>query len=386
MVNLRWMKFRGLCCLLLLAAGLVFAGCVDKGGALQEDGGADSLAFRYATLLKVYHAGEADVVVIRNPWKPGAELHRYVLVARELGDVDADELPRGTLVRTPLSKAAIFSSVHLSLLQDLDALGSVLGVCDLEYVQNSAVHAGVAEGVIRDMGSGMNPNVELIVAGGTDGLLVSPFENAGYGALEQTGIPLIECADYMEVSPLARAEWMRLYGRLFGRAAEADSMFLRVEEEYLRLKQMAATVAVRPTVMCDMLQGAAWYVPGGRSTMGQVYQDAGADYLFQDRAEAGSLALGQEEVLSCAVDADVWFLKYGQSQDYTYAGLRKENPLYAEFAPYKRHRIYGCNTLRVPFYDVEPFHPDLLLADIISILHPQLLPDHDAVFFTPLAD
>lgn len=362
--------------------------CFSCGGRLAEEGEAfnDSIKFDYATLLHIYEIDGGHLVVIDNPWQQGAELHRYVLIDKSEGEMDEAQLPTGTVVRTPLERATVFTSVHLSMLQDLQALDRVAGVCDFEYVRLRSVRDSVLSGAIRDMGSAMNPNTELIASSGTDGLLVSPFENSGYGAIDRMGIPLIECADYMEVSPLARAEWLRFFGLLFGREAEADSIFRGVAERYNNLKDMARTASEHPRLMCDALNGAAWYVPGGASTMGQIYQDAGAAYIFADRRSAGSVRLALEEVLTSAQDADVWFLKYGASADYTYSSLASERSEYKRFKPYKTRRIFGCNTLRVPFYDIEPFHPDILLADVISILHPSLLPDHELTFFTPLRE
>ena len=134
------------------------------------------------------------------------------------------------------------------------------------------------------------------------------------------------------------------------------------------------------------MNGAAWYVPGGQSTIGQLYQDAGADYLFADRKESGSMRLSFETVFSRGHDADIWFVKYSRGADFTYTTFAQDNPKYTRFAPYKNRRIYGCNTFITPFYDEEPFHPDLLLADAIHILHPDRLPDHQLHFFKPFAE
>ena len=134
------------------------------------------------------------------------------------------------------------------------------------------------------------------------------------------------------------------------------------------------------------MNGAAWYVPAAESTIGKLYADAGADYLFSDKKGSGSVRLSFESVYNRAHDADIWLLKYGAASDYTYRSLRAEKESYAQFKAFKKKRIYGCNTLNVPFFDLEPFHPDLLLADVIHIFYPSLLPDHKPVFFTPLHD
>ena len=343
---------------------------------------ADSVTFKYARLISIYNQADYRIVTIRNPWSPGRELNRYILLPE---GSKAKDLPEGTVVRTPLKRLTVFTSVHTNLLTELGAVDRISGVCDFEYIKQPVIIERVGKGLIRNMGSALNPNVELILSGKTDGMLVSPFEKSGYGTLERTGIPLIECADYMESSALGRAEWARFFGMLVGKEREADSLFKQVEQNYLHLKSIVDQQKKRrPSVLCDCMNGAAWYVPGAASTIGKLYADAGADYLFGDKKESGSIRLSFESVYNRAHDADVWLLKYGASQDYTYQSLRKEKEQYAQFKAFKTKRIYGCNTLNVPFFDQEPFHPDLLLADVIHILYPELLPTHKSIFFTPL--
>ena len=247
---------------------LLFLSC--SGGRGQEDCDAmgDSIAFRYARLIHIYNLPDScRLVVLDNPWSAGKELHRYVLVPRQ-AKVNDDILAQGTVVRTPLQRTTVFTSVHCRLLQDIGALDLISGVCDFEYVQSPEVILRVREGRIGNMGSALNPNIERILSGHTDGMLVSPFEQSGYGTLERTGIPLIECADYMEPTALGRAEWVRFFGLLFGRERQADSLFHTVESNYKRLCLLVQDAKERPRLLCDQMNGAAWYVPGGQSTIG----------------------------------------------------------------------------------------------------------------------
>lgn len=366
--------------LLLFLASVTLCACGEKSHRGEQPFD-DSIPLRHARLLHIYRSGAAHVVVIDNPWKQGEVLHRYVLLPK---NAQAGNLPQGDLIRTPLRRLTVFSSVHASLLSDMGALQSMIGVCDLEYIHSKAVIDAVRSGRIKNMGNALNPNVELMLNGHTDGLWVSPFEQSGYGTLERTGLPLIECADYMELSPLGRAEWIRFYGLLIGREKQADSLFRQVETNYNRLKNMAEKARRRPSVMIDLMNGAAWYVPGGNSTIGRIFQDAGADYLFRDYRQSGSVRLNFESVLKRAEHAAFWFIKYGRTQDHTYGSLKQENDKYTRFLPFRQKHIYGCNTFVVPFYEQEPFHPDLYLADIIHILHPELLPHHQQRFFKAL--
>lgn len=368
---------------LVLLAALLCA-CGKGGDAGQGTGTArsDSIAFRHASLLHVERADSYAVADIRDAWHPGRLLHRYVLVPRS--QPLPQHVPEGTLVRTPLRRAVAFTSVHAALLAELAGTGSICGVCDAEYITLPAVRQALDRGEITDMGSSVQPATERIIAARADALLVSPFENAGYGAIGRLGIPLIECADYMETSALGRAEWMRFFGLLFGCEQRADSLFNAVESRYAALSRRALETKSRPTLLCDRKEGAAWYMPGGRSTLGRLYADAGADYLFAESRESGSVPLSFETVYAKAREADVWLIKYGSRESLSYESLRRDFSPYAQFRAWQERRIFACNTFQVPYYEETPFHPDLLLADIVAILHPEALPGHRFRYYRPM--
>lgn len=337
----------------------------------------------HAELLRTCRGEGWTGVEVLDAWHPGHVLHRYLLVPCG-ADVPVG-LPEGTLVRTPLERAVLFSSVHAALLADLRALNAAGGVCDAAYVLHDTLRRCLADGRLADMGSSVQPDMERLARLRPDALWVSPFENAGYGALETLGVPIIECADYMETSALGRAEWMKFYGMLVGREAEADSLFAEVERSYRELAELAARADRHPSLLCDVKQGSAWYVPAGNSYLGRLFADAGARYLFAGRSGQGSVALSYETVFAEGHDADVWIVKYGRSVPYTYASLVQDFPSYAAFRPWKERRIFGCNTYEIPFYEEVPFHPDRLLRDMVEVLHPGLLPGHALRYYRPLA-
>ena len=329
----------------------------------------DTVVFRYARLIHVEQRPDCRVVSIDNPWKPGKTLHRYVLVAA--GDALPEPLPEGTLVRTPLSRSIIFTSVHAALVGELQATEGIAGVADLKYMKLPFVQQGVSEGRLVDCGDGMSPVVEKIIDAEADAILLSPFENSGgYGRLEEVDIPLIECAEYMEASPLARAEWMRFYGMLYGREQQADSLFNVVDSCYHALCEQAKATSERLSVLVDKQTGSVWYVPGGRSTIGCMLQDACCRYPWADDNHSGSLSMPFETVFEQAGEADVWLLRYDAPQPLTLAQLLAEQPGYKELRPVRDGNVYACNVATSMFYEETPFRPDLLLRDFIAILHP----------------
>lgn len=364
----------------LLLAALLACACGRRAAA--PGGQADTIAFRHASLLRVERTDSYAVADVRDAWHAGKLLHRYILVPRSR-PLPA-RLPEGTVVRIPLRRAVAFSSVHASLLAELGRTEAMCGVCDAEYVTLPAVKEAMARGEIADMGPSMRPGTERIIAAEADALLVSPFENAGYGSIGKLGVPLIECADYMETSALGRAEWMRFFGLLFGCEARADSLFGEVEGRYRKLRRQALGCKSRPTLLCDRKDGGAWYVPGGESTLGRLYADAGARYLFADRRSSGSVPLSFETVYATAREADFWLIKYGAADGLDYEQLRRDFAPYARFRPWRERRIFACNTFQTPYYEETPFHPERLLADIAAILHPEAFPGHRLRYYRPL--
>lgn len=356
----------------------------SKTSSLQAEG--DTVRMKYSSLLQIVKHADYTVVTIRNPWDTLKVLHTYLLADRE--KPLPEHLPEGTVVRTPLQKSVIYSSVNCSLWSELDELKGIGGVCGLEYIKLPQIQEGCRNGSIVNVGNSMNPDIERIIDLRPDAILLSPFENSGgYGRVGKLNIPIIECADYMETSALGRAEWMRLYGLLLGKEAQADSLFAGIEKEYLTLTQQVKSQNLkRPTVISEMKNSSAWYIPGGNSTMGRLYQDAGADYVFASLSNSGSVPLAFETVFDRGGNADIWLIKYNQPQDKTYSELERDYAPYARFKAFQDRKVYGCNTNHVPFYEESPFHPELLLKDLIKIFHPELLPDYDLKYFSNLAE
>ena len=344
----------------------------------SADGG-DTVCFRYAKLLNLVRHEGYTVATISHPWRQDAVLHQYVLVPAD--SALPETLPDGTMIRTPLRRSVVFTTVHCSLLSMLHREQHVAGVADMKYIKASYVHDGVQKGRIMDCGDGMSPVIEKIIDLHPDALLLSPFENSGgYGQLEEIDIPIVECAEYMEPTPLGRAEWVRFYGMLFGCEHEADSLFAVVDSSYNALKKLTSN-SQKPKVNIDKITGSVWYVPGGRSTIGQMLADAGADYPWAQDEHSGSVALPFETVLERAGECDIWLLRYSGQQPLTRLQLLSEHQGHRQFRAFNNRQVYGCNVEQSLFYEESPFRPDLLLSDFIRIIHPDALPHHELRYY-----
>lgn len=375
--------------------------CASCGGGRQPaaaDHG-DTLRLKYARYLTMVKHRGYTVATLSDPWHAGKVLHQYVVdtaptaskgqAAPSTSDLKA-LYPNATIVRAPIRRSIVFTAAHCQLFYDLHAQQAIKGVCDLSYIHIPDIQkrAGVASGTpgpngvrtgaetaspsITDCGNGMAPMVEKIIALKADALLLSPFENSGgYGKLEDIGIPIIECADYMETSALGRAEWMKFYGLLLGCEARADSLFRVVEKSYLTLKAKAARLPKGCSVLTERKTGAVWYCPGGHSTLGQLIADANARYAFSSDTHSGSLPLSFEQVLSEAGGTDVWMFKYDGNKPMTKSDLLAEFHGYTGLKAFRTGNIYECNSAFKPYFEEVPFHPDYLLRELIIILHPE---------------
>ena len=369
--------------LLLLAVALLCLGaCGHKQGA-PENAARAADTIRFARNLHIEYFDDYTSVRIRDPWDTLRQRQHYILVDRNK-PLPARVPEGGIVIRIPVERAVIYTSVHTAIAEQLGALDRVAGVCEPKYITSPEVLRRIEAGTIADLGMSTSPNVEKIVDIGTDLIIASPFENSGYGSAEKIGVPIVEAADYMENHPLGRTEWVLFYGLLLGRRAEAEQVFSETERHYFELKTLAATSSTRPTVVLERKYGNSWAVPSGGSYIGVMHADAGADYVFRDYSGTRSVHLTFEEVYDRAGDADCWFLKYDTRAPLTYALLASEYPPYANFRPWKERRIFACNTITSAYYDDITLHPDRVLEDLIALYHPDLLPGHVQRYYFPL--
>lgn len=370
-----------------------------QGGKTASGEGGDTLQMKYAELLTIvkHNDGAYTEAIIENPWKKGTTLHKYILVpkgnegdetvARLKDDIRENAtLQMGShcdIVRTPLESNVVFTAPHCQLMYELGCKNAITGVCDKDYINIPDIKERVklsdgkastsdTDKVIIDCGSSMQPDMERIIALKPEGLFISPFENSGgYGKLDKLHIPIIETADYMETSPLGRAEWMKFYGLLFKSEERSDSLFSSIEKEYLALKAEAAKLPQGLSILTERKMGSVWYVPGGKSTMGILLKDANAKYIFADDTHSGSLAYGPERILSIGTQVDVWAFKYFGGKALSKNDLLAEYEGYKVLKAFNSNSIYQVDTSTQPYFELTSFHPEILLREFIILAHPK---------------
>lgn len=381
-------------------AALLMAACQGGKTAAADAEAGDTLEMKYAKLLTIVKHGDGEEssdaaesidyqyaeAIIANPWKAGTMLHRYILIPKgKEGDKTVAMLARRRstgarcttdTVRTPLESNLVFTAPHCQLLTELGCQNAITGVCDKDYINipdiksRAQADAKVAH-PIMDCGSSMQPDIERIIALHPEALLISPFENSGgYGKLDKLRIPVIETADYMETSPLGRAEWIKLYGLLLG-SSKADSLFSAIEKEYLQLKAEAAKLPLGLSILTERKTGNVWYVPGGKSTMGILLRDAHARYIFADDTHSGSLSMSPEQIIAKGNQVDVWAFKYFGGNALTKQDLLAEYQGYQALKAFQTGTVYETDTSCEPYFELTSFHPEILLREFIILLHPE---------------
>ena len=371
-----------LLCAIALLASCGNGGSGSGGNSFSETGSKEENS--YAKLFEITHYSKCKVISVINPWDTTRILQKYVLVEKD--SPLPDKLPQGTIIRTPVENIIMYSTIHASIWEELGALENVAGICEPEYLTSQNAKQMLTEGKIQDCGMAASPNVEKIIEIEGQFIVASPFENGGYGQAEKLGIPIFESADYMENHPLGRVEWMKVFGLLSGKEVVADSLFRSTESSYNSLKALAAGVVGKPRIMSERKYGSSWFIVGGASYIAQMYKDAGADYIFSDNPDTGSVPCAFETVYDKGADSDLWVFKYAAERPMTYADLEAEYSPYARFAPFRNRKIYTCNTVGTPYYEYIAIHPDYILADYVKMFHPHLLPDYEPVCYLPMPE
>lgn len=351
---------------------LLLAACTSGNKQLENNG---ENIINHASLLRMTDCGDYLAVDIINPWDTTTYLQRLALVPEESS---AEGIEGRMTVTVPLKSSLVYSTVFAAAVEEIGRIDAVTAVADAEYFKQQAIIEGLQSGRVTSVGSSLSPNVELIVACRPAAILTSPYQNAGHGVIEQLGIPIIDMADYMETTPLGRAEWIRFIGALYGNREVADSIFTATEEAYAALKAKAPNDG--PKVITEMLYSGVWYVPAGESYMAQMLRDAGGNYPWSDDTSTGSLQLDFASVYDKAHDADFWLVKsYGN--DMTLKELRDAYPLNAKFDAYGNGGVYSVNTATSTFFEDYPFHPERLLRDYIIIFAPDSLPGEETTYY-----
>ena len=332
----------------------------------------------YAKGFTIAYVGQCKVVTILSPFERRTTATRYLLVPR--GAARPAGYPDAQVIATPIRSLVGLSSMHVALASFLGADDVLVGLGNLKYASAPRVRQRIAAGKIYAVGQGKELNNEQLVARHPDLVMVTgwPGENlTRFQTLAAAGVPVMINSEWVEQTPLARAEWVKVLAVLLNKEDLVNQKFNQVAREYQRLAALGRKATPRPQVVVGMPFKDVWHVPDADSYMAEFLRDAGARYAWdQARAPQGSLALSFETVAPVALTADFW-LHTGSA--LTRADVLAQDARYAAFAPYQSGRVYNNNRRTNAegsndYWESGAVRPDLVLADLLRILHPGLLP------------
>ena len=346
---------------------------------------AEKNTIRHAKGLSIEKFDGYSVVTVRNPWPDAKENFSYILKKDGASVPDSLKHP---VVNVPIKSIVVTSTTHIPSLEMLGVENTLIGFPKLDYISSDKVRTLVDAGKIRELGANENMNTESLIE-------MQPDVVIGYGIdnnnptlenLKRSGLKVIVNGDWNEQSQLGKAEWIKLFGALYLLEAEAEKIFTQIETDYQTALAEAKKVTRRPTVLSGAMFNNRWMLPQGESWAALLIAHAGGNYLWSDTEGSASLALSYEDVLVRAADADFWISPgYFTSLEQ----MKQNNPHYAQFKSFQTGNVYSYSTTTgksggVLYYELGQNRPDLVLKDLIKILHPELLPGYEPFFFKKL--
>ena len=342
-------------------------------------------AVQYAKGFTISYVAGGKLITILSPFEQKTAATRYLLVprgaTRPAGYADAH------LIETPIRSLVALSSMHVALADFLGAADLVVGLGSFKYASAARVRQRIAAGKIYEVGQGKELNNEQLVAQRPDLVMTTGWPGEGlarFQTLEAAGVPVMINSEWVETTPLARAEWVKVLAALLNKEDLANQKFGQVARDYNRLAALGRKTTQRPKVVVGLPFKDVWYVPDADSYLTQFLRDAGCTYAWdQTRAPSGSLALSFETVAPVALTADYW-LQTGTA--VAKADIVAQDARYAVFAPFKSGRVYNNNRRTNTqgsndYWESGAMRPDLVLADLIKILHPELLPTWSLYYY-----
>ena len=283
------------------------------------------------------------------------------------------DVPEGyTRVEVPVERTIVMTMLQLSNFTALEAHDVVKGITGTKNLYDKDIRKRVEDGRMVKIGMEGNFDTELILAAQPEVIFISPFKRGGYDAIQETGITLVPHLGYKEAHPLGQAEWVKYVGLFIGKEKEADSLFEGIKQRYLTLAERVAATDERPTVFSGEMHGGNWFAVGGKNHLAQMFRDAGADYILKDD-NTGGVPIEYEQMYALAAHADYWRILNSYPGDFSYEALKASEPRNELFKAFKQKHVIYCNMKQTPYYESSPVRPDVVLADLVAIFHPELM-------------
>lgn len=370
--------------LLSAFVSLMFTGCKTETNSAPTATVENTV--HYAKGFSIQNYDGYTIVTVQNPWPKASKTYTYIL--KEKNGIVPDNLQQNTIIAVPVKNIVVTSTTHIPSLEMLEEENSLVGFPHLDYISSEKVRTRIEKGKIKELGNNKDLNTEVV-------LNLQPDVIIGYGIdnnnptlenLQKSGLKVMLNGDWNEETPLGKAEWIKFFGALYGKQKEANELFSKIEKDYLKTIQIAKNATTTPTILAGDMFEDRWYLPKGSSWGSLLLKEAKGHYLWQETSGTGSLSLSFETVFEKAKNADFWITS---GQFSSLKEMTDMNPHYAQFTAFKNKNVYSFSgkkgkTGGILYYELAPNRPDIVLKDIVKILHPELLPSYQPFFFEKL--
>ena len=359
--------------------------CKQNKSSFKEKS-SDTSQIQYAKGFSIENYDGYSIITVKNPWPKANKTYRYIL--KEKNGIVPDSLQQNQIIAVPIKSIVVTSTTHIPSLEMLDEVKSLVAFPNLDYISSEKVRARIDAKKIREIGTNQSLNTEVLID-------LQPNVIIGYGIdnnnptldnLQKSGLKVMLNGDWNEETPLGKAEWIKFFGALYGKQKEANDIFSKITTDYFNTIEIAKKALTKPTVLAGDMYEDKWYLPKGTSWGSQLLKEANANYLWAETRGTGSLSLSFETVLEKGQNATVWITS---GQFSSLKAMADSNPHYQQFSAFQQKNVYTFTRKKgekggVLYYELAPNRPDIVLKDIVKIMHPELLPTYELYFFEKL--
>lgn len=371
----------------VVICSFLLIGCKEKKAASTlKKKPKQSVKVKYAKGFDIQYFNKSIKLIIKSPYLNAKEQFEHLI---STGGDSNTMYPKGTLINTPIQKIVVTSTTHIPMLELLGVENTLIGFPHTKYISSPKTRKLIANNSIKEVGVKAALNTEILLDLKPD--LVVGFSmsktNKSLNLIEKSGIPVILNGDWLEETPLGRAEWIKFFGVLYNKEKEADSIFNVIEKNYNEAKAIASKAKSIPTILSGAIMSKdIWNLPAGESFVAQFLKDANTNYLWKDSKGKGSLSISFESILDRGKNADIWIAPgFFRNKEQ----MLSRNKNYQSFTAFKKNQLFTFannvgETGGTIYFELGPTRPDLVLKDIIKITHPELLLDYTPTFFSKM--
>lgn len=364
---------------------LLLLSCTSTNEDQQTKNTLTTVPLSYAKRFTIKTSADFTVLELHGNKNDSAITASFVLYKHQKPDYSKEAY----YIKTPISRVASMSSIYTTMIAQLKCEDKIIAIDNVDYYNNPFIQEQVKKGSIIELSKGPQIDIEKTIALQPDLFLTfgmgSPKDDVDK-KLVQSSMPIAISIDHLEETPLARAEWIKFFAYFFNKESVADSLFQITEKKYTDLKTLAKTNLNKPSVLTEIKYGDAWYIPAGKSFIAHLIEDAGGEYFWKEDTKTGSSAQSFETVYAKAKDCDIWINLYNLNSKKE---LLSYDERYGLFKACKNNQLYNNNKTQNTlgysnYWETGITNPDEVLADLIAIFSPTLLPNHEFTFYKKL--